>query len=68
MNRRSFLTTLGAAVVLPGCARASSASRTTTRPPLGVQLYTVRREMQRDVEGTLARVASLGYREVEFAG
>lgn len=35
---------------------------------VGVQLYTVRTEMQRDVEATLARVAAIGYRDVEFAG
>ncbi len=34
----------------------------------GVQLYTVRAEMQKSVEATLARVASIGYKEVEFAG
>ena len=34
----------------------------------GVQLYTVRAEMERSVEATLARVAQVGYREVEFAG
>lgn len=33
---------------------------------IGVQLYTVRGEMKRDFDGTLARVAELGYREVEF--
>jgi sugar phosphate isomerase/epimerase len=35
---------------------------------IGIQLYTVRREWARDPEGTLARVAALGFREVEFAG
>jgi sugar phosphate isomerase/epimerase len=35
---------------------------------IGVQLYTVRRELEADFEGTLAKVAALGYREVEFAG
>ncbi len=35
---------------------------------IGVQLYTVRSLMARDVEGTLATVAEIGYREVEFAG
>lgn len=35
---------------------------------IGIQLYTVRRELARDVEGTLARLAEIGYREVEFAG
>ena len=36
--------------------------------PIGLQLYTVREEMARDFEATLARVAAIGYREVEFAG
>jgi len=35
---------------------------------IGIQLYTVRRELTRDVEGTLRRLAGIGYREVEFAG
>lgn len=35
---------------------------------IGLQLYTVRDEMKRDVEATLARVASIGFQEVEFAG
>jgi len=35
---------------------------------LGVQLYTVRDLMAKDFEGTLAKVAGAGYKEVEFAG
>src|SRR5262249_50669446 len=35
---------------------------------IGLQLYTVRRELQKDFEGTLAKVSAIGYREVEFAG
>jgi sugar phosphate isomerase/epimerase len=34
----------------------------------GAQLYTVRAEMGCDFEGTLRRVADIGYDEVEFAG
>jgi len=36
--------------------------------PLGLQLYTLRREMAQGVDATFARVAEIGYREVEFAG
>ena len=36
--------------------------------PVGLQLYTVRGLMEKDFEGTLAAVAKVGYREVEFAG
>ena len=35
---------------------------------VGLQLYTVRRALQQDFDGTLAKVAAIGYREVEFAG
>jgi len=40
-------------------------------PPLssvGLQLYTVRDLLPADPEGTLATIAAIGYREVEFAG
>ena len=36
--------------------------------PISVQLYSVRDEMKRDVAATLARVARIGFKEVEFAG
>lgn len=35
---------------------------------LGLQLYTVRDAMEQDFEGTLRKVAGLGYQGVEFAG
>lgn len=35
---------------------------------LGVQLYTLRSEMERSLEETIDRAAEIGYREVEFAG
>src|SRR5690242_4363953 len=33
----------------------------------GVQLYSVRREMQADAAGTLKKLAALGYKELESA-
>ncbi len=39
-----------------------------TRPLVGLQLYTVRSLMQRDVPGTFAAISAAGVREVEFAG
>ncbi|HVF91967.1 MAG TPA: sugar phosphate isomerase/epimerase [Blastocatellia bacterium] len=35
---------------------------------IGLQLYTLRNEMEKDFEGTLDKVSAIGYREVEFAG
>ena len=74
MDRRSFLSSLGAVAVAPAfaaCATNKSAQPTAQSPQpiaLGLQLYTVRSEMAKSVEQTLARLAQLGYREVEFAG
>src|SRR5215218_5348180 len=69
MNRRSFvkrvmLGAAGAACLPEPCA--AYAKRKLSK--IGMQLYTVRRELAKDFEGTLAKVAALGYREVEFAG
>ena len=36
--------------------------------PIGIQLYTLRNEMEKDFEGTLKKVADMGYDGVEFAG
>lgn len=36
--------------------------------PLGVQLYSVRGDIPKDIPGTLRRVHDLGFREVELAG
>jgi sugar phosphate isomerase/epimerase len=35
---------------------------------IGIQLYSVRRRLEQDFEGTLASLAAIGYKEVEFAG
>ena len=68
MERREFLTTAGAitlgSMLPPACRPAHGAKL----EKIGIQLYTVRDQMKADFEGTLARVAQIGYKEVEFAG
>ena len=66
MNRRSFLGTITAATLLTQRFGWSVENRKIEK--IGVQLHTVRGEMKQDFEGTLAKVAGIGYREVEFAG
>jgi sugar phosphate isomerase/epimerase len=67
MDRRTFLGTLSAATLLTNrFVHAASDDRKLTH--LGVQLYTVREQLEKDFEGTLSKIASIGYREVEFAG
>jgi sugar phosphate isomerase/epimerase len=62
MDRRAFLGTMAAAAVAGGSVGAASITN------VGMQLYTVRTQLENDFKGTLARVAAIGYKEVEFAG
>lgn len=66
MDRRTFIGTITAATLLSN--RLSWAASEHKFEQIGLQLYTVREEMKRDFEGTLSKVAKIGYREVEFAG
>ena len=66
MNRRTFLELLTAAAVLPRHLTWAAAEHRIEK--LGVQLYTVRDQMKADFDGTIAKVATIGYKEVEFAG
>jgi sugar phosphate isomerase/epimerase len=66
MNRRNFLGTMTAAGLLARQFAWAAAPHKIEK--VGVQLYTVREVMKDDFEGKLAKVAAIGYREVEFAG
>ena len=75
ITKREFLK-LGAAGVLAACAgcnpMASPAGGGTAKGkkpiPVGVQLYSVRTECEKDLPGTIKAVAKMGYKGVEFAG
>jgi sugar phosphate isomerase/epimerase len=43
-------------------------ARAETLQRVGMQLYTVRTDLEKDFDGTLAKIAAIGYKEVEFAG
>jgi len=68
-SRRNFLKASGALAIgsflLPDVAKA--ADRRSVKDA-GLQLYTVRNEMLKDNTGTLKKIASLGYKEIESAG
>src|SRR5437773_12487489 len=59
ISRRTFLA-LSAA--LPSAWRARAASSIT----VGLELYSVRKELQRDPQATVRAVAKMGYQCVEF--
>jgi sugar phosphate isomerase/epimerase len=71
-SRRDFLA--GAASIAAagfmgsGCMGQSRNKTTAKAIPVGVQLYSVRTECAKDLPGTIAKVAKMGYQGVEFAG
>ncbi len=73
-SRRAFLAALAggagllAAGALPAAPAGPALGAAAAPRALGVQLHTVRTLMAKDPAGTLAAVARVGYREVEFAG
>lgn len=74
-NRRSFLAALGATAAGLAVGRRADALTAIEPTPararlsrIGLQLYTVRRVAAKDLAGTLAQVARIGYKEVELAG
>src|SRR5262249_56822066 len=72
INRRRFLSTASqsviGAVALTLRNRIEGEAAANKLGSIGVQLYTVRAEMAKDFEGSLEKVAAVGYKEVEFAG
>ena len=68
LNRRSFLVCAGVGAATTAAASSRLFAQQHRIERLGMQLYTVRDAMAKDFDGTLAKVAALGYKEVEFAG
>ena len=66
-NRRQFLATLGATIGSSALVNQLSAMPADSRK-YGLQLYTVRDDIGKDLEGTIKKVAAIGYKEVELAG
>jgi sugar phosphate isomerase/epimerase len=65
VDRRTFARTLGLSLAgVAFDAHVASAGRRLAR--IGLELYSVRDEMQRDPERTLAAVRRIGYRDVEL--
>lgn len=68
MNRRLFLRSAAlTALTLPPLARALEADN-AYRKHIGLQLYTLRNELQKDTPGTIKAVAAAGYRQGEMFG
>src|SRR5215469_5654455 len=68
ISRRSFLERAGWGL---GALVLSQSRHVAANPygmPVGLQLYTVRDHLEKDLEGTFNRVAQIGYKVVELGG
>ena len=68
ITRRHFLQTAAAATAGSALFTHSAPTFAKKVKTVGIQLYTVRNELQKDFVGTLKAVAAAGYKEFEFFG
>lgn len=71
VNRREFIKSSAGAFCALNLSSINHNGLVTPKKKLdriGLQLYTIRTEMKNNFEGSLAKVAEIGYKEVEFAG
>ena len=70
LSRRAFLErgALALGAMSLHAARAAEAQTGPLGKPIGLQLYTVRDAVAKDLPGTLRAISDIGYREVELAG
>lgn len=67
-SRRTFLKSATAsAVAAPLLLKASAMQATPLNQPIGLQLYTVGADFDKDPFGTLKTVAGIGYKQVELS-
>jgi sugar phosphate isomerase/epimerase len=64
MDRRTFIGSAATAALMSRMTFAATAHKIEK---IGLELYTVRGALDKDFEGTIARVAKVGYKEVELA-
>ena len=67
-SRRDFLKILGVGVGSLALSdfKLLAADASPYKPKLGIQLYTVRRAIEKDFEGTMSRIADMGFKGVEY--
>ena len=68
ISRRQMLRQGASLAALGAAAPSALAALAARKVPVGLQLYSVRKQCGQDLPGTLAAVAKIGYKGVEFAG
>lgn len=66
ISRKSFIKASAFALITPMLSKLDLTMKAPSK--IGLQLYTLRSEISKDLEGTLKKVAEIGYKEVETFG
>lgn len=71
-SRREFISTVAAGLAVPAAATdllsAQEEIKTVLNGPVGLQMWSLREYLPKDLTGSLAKVRAMGFREVEAAG
>ncbi|MCG8413613.1 MAG: sugar phosphate isomerase/epimerase [Pseudomonadales bacterium] len=67
-SRRDFLKKTAVSAAIAASPLGTATAQLRRVDDIGIQLYSLRREMAADFEGTLEQLAEIGYTEMEFAG
>ena len=67
-TRREFVMNMGLACAGLSALRASAGTMAGKKIPVGIQLYSFRKQGEKDFPGIIRKAAELGFRGVEFAG
>jgi sugar phosphate isomerase/epimerase len=67
-TRRSFLGAVAGSAAAATALRELAEAAGNAKPPLGLQLWSVRKMLEKDVAGTLKQVRDWGFEEVETFG
>jgi sugar phosphate isomerase/epimerase len=68
INRRKFVTRAAGAVAIGVPSMSQQAWSDPMGLPIGIQLYTIGDDMQKDAPAAVKKIAQIGYKEVETAG
>ncbi|MCF2492215.1 MULTISPECIES: sugar phosphate isomerase/epimerase family protein [Dyadobacter] len=66
ISRKSFMKASAFMLAAPMLSKLDLTAKASSK--IGLQLYTLRTDLAKDLEGTLKKVAAIGYKEVELFG
>jgi len=66
LEETRLMSSLSRRSLLAGAAALPLVSRAAAKPPIGLELYSVRNELSKDAPATVRQVAKIGYQVVEF--